>query len=86
MHRPHMLTLRMIITCCLFMGRLTLQSTRHLRECDSALQHVVLLRADHLVYQAMEQKGRAYYDERTGGAKTSAMMMGSPHLHVWCAM
>eukprot|EP00972_Heterocapsa_arctica_P005883 868323-Heterocapsa_arctica.AAC.1 len=63
------------------MGRLTLQNTRHLRGCDSALQHVVLLCADRPVCQAMEQKGRGYYDERTGGAKTPATMMGSPHLH-----
>eukprot|EP00972_Heterocapsa_arctica_P066695 9842635-Heterocapsa_arctica.AAC.1 len=59
-------------------GRLTLQNTRQLREQTSALQPTVL-RLDHPVCCAMDEKGKNYFQERRDGKTIT--MAGSPHLH-----
>jgi hypothetical protein len=64
-------------------AQLTLQNSRELRAHAAALQHVILLPADHAVSIAMQNKGMEYYEQR----KTqSAQMAGAPHHHVWAAM
>eukprot|EP00972_Heterocapsa_arctica_P038887 5730229-Heterocapsa_arctica.AAC.1 len=48
------------------LSRLTLQNSKHVRETDAALQHVVLRKSEHSVCTAMQQCGKKYFEERNG--------------------